>query len=150
MPEVERETGGRVSVSGLVNMKKTLDVGCGIGAYARAMRELGSRGKFVGVDPTKYSTGDDAYGEYEDLIFKDIQSIEALERLGKHHFDCVISVGLPPQALDFVARNKAKFNLTQGGLMVLVTDSNIRDNQYKEFDVDHGIMVVDESILVSK
>lgn len=130
-------------------MKKTLEVGCGVGAYVRAMRELGSTGTFVGIDPAKYS-GDNAYNEYEDLIFKDVRSTEVLERLSRYHFDCVISVGLPPQALDFVARNKEKFGFDTEVLMVLVTDSNIRDNQYRGFDVYHGTMVVDESILVSK
>lgn len=113
------------------------------------MRDLGSRGQFVGVDFVKYS-GDNACDGYEQLIIGDIRSKEVLEQLKQHNFDCIVSIGLSPKALDFVARNRGKLQLTQGGLMVLITDHDITGVEYADFDVYHGKMGFNRSILVGK
>lgn len=147
LPDMERATGGIVSVEALVNMQRTLDIGCGMGAYVNAMRQRGSQGKFVGVDVTRY-TRSNSYNEYEHLIFEDIRLPKTLEEVNRQIYDCVISIGLPPQAFDFVARSYKQFRLFSNSLVVLVTDHHISDNQYADFSVYHGTMVVDESILV--
>ena len=137
LPDVELATNGLASVERLLEAQKTLDVGCGRGAYAKAIIVLGYSGKLVGIDLFTYSGGT-AYDEYEKLVFSGIESEEAGELLDQHEFDLVISIGSPPEVLKFIRSNREKIRLTVGGLLIIVTDNSVRAEDYSDFKIFKG------------
>ena len=150
LPDVANVTNGRVSLQTLINAESSLDIGMGTGAYAQAMRELSSNGRFVGVDLRKYP-GQNGYTQYEDLIIGDIRNPEILTSVNQYSFNCVLGISPDLKVLEFVANNRVKFNMLPGGLIVFITEHDIAHDLYRDFDVFRGtIPLIDKSILVSK
>jgi SAM-dependent methyltransferase len=148
LPDVEKATGGRVSLETLVQAKCTLDIGCGRGAYARALRNLGAQGVFIGAEDVSDYSGDNAWDEYKEIVYGDIRTKPILEKLAKYNFDCVVGIGLPPPVWEWVARNRVEFKVAEGGVLMIVTDSDVASAEYEGLSVFHGEAWIDESILV--
>ncbi len=149
LPDIELSTDGIMTVQRLISAKKTLDIGCGSGAYVKALSGLGATGTFIGVDLHRY-TGDNAYNNYDDLIIGDIRQEELLQQLGVHEFDTIISMGTPLQVVKFLRDHKQKLHMSTDGLLLIVTDDHTKAEDYPDFDVFHGTTQIDESILVFK
>ena len=147
LPDIESATNGDVSMQGLLGARLTLDVGCGSGAYAKALSELGAKGKFIGVDPNQY-TGNNGYDKYSELLYSDIRNEEILERLRHHEFDIVISIGAPPNIVEFLCHNRNKFRVTPEGLFVVITDNFIEAKKYPDSNIFKGTVSIDKNILI--
>ena len=149
LPDIESSTNGAVSIARLLSASKTLDIGCGSGAYVRALTELGASGKFIGVDFTKYYT-ENAYEQYDQLVIGDIRQEEVLKQLYEHEFDTIISIGVPPKIVKFIYDNRHRLKMTTEGLLVVVTDSPIQEKDYPDFQVFPGRMGIDKNILIPR
>lgn len=121
-PDIEKVTNGSFSLAKLLGSTSILDIGCGSGALADALRKKGYKGKLVGIDSNGPYPGDTAYSEYEELLFDDVRSDSVLKKIEGREFDNAICVGLPPQACDFILQNPRRFKLKKDGILIVVTD----------------------------
>ena len=135
LPDIEQATGGIFSLAQLLKSGRILDIGCGSGALANALRKKGYRGKIIGVDAFGPYQGDTAYREYEELIFGDVRNEMTLNKIAKHEYDNAICVGLPPQACEFVLNNPGRFKLKKRGLLTVASDDiHSTPQQFSRYD----------------
>lgn len=148
LPGLEIATNGEISLAGFLSTKGILDVGCGRGALADALRKFGYMGSLIGVDRFAPYDGRNAYHEYAELIDEDIRAPQALERANKHPYDTVFALGLPRQAVKFILENRNSFH--QGGKNRVIVFTDDVHSLPGGFNLYHGIHIVDKNIFISK
>ena len=125
LPDMEKATGGRFSIQNLINSASVLDVGCGSGALAYALRSMQFNGQIVGIDPNYPYKGETAYDLYQEIIPEDIRRDDVLSGLVKYKFNNIMCIGLPPEVTRFILTNKKKFKLENKGSLVIATEHDI-------------------------
>lgn len=75
-------------------IRSVLDIGCGEGAWQRALRRLRPRARYVGVDPSPYAIG--RYGGSRNLVLGGIGDLETI--LLPEVVDLVVCVDVIPYA----------------------------------------------------
>ncbi len=148
LPDVVSSTKGQISLSRLTQAQSTLDIGCGNGGYALAMRRLGAKGKLIGVD-SRSANRRSKRGLYNEIIPELIQTDKALSQINKHAYDVVLGIQIPQDAITFVYHNRRILNLSPSGIILLVTeDERTQPVWYPDFQLYRGNLKVDKTILV--
>lgn len=121
LKDVEEVT-GVIKISDLVAAQRTVDIGCGRGAYGLLMRNVGNTNRLVGIDVIKGYQGGDAYDKYSEIFFGDIRLDEAIKKVQDNQPDCVIAIGVPPRVNRFIIENYGRLGLSPEGFIVLISD----------------------------
>jgi hypothetical protein len=147
LKDVETATGGAIKISDLVAAQRTVDIGCGRGAYGLLMRRFGNVNRIVGIEVVPNYQDGDAYDTYTEIIFRDIRLTETIEKVQNNTPDCIIAIGVPPTVNRFIIENYYRFGLSQNGFIVLISDVEQRRN-IAPFHEYNGSYVIDNYIFV--
>lgn len=136
LPDLFASSDGLFTEADIFHSKRILDVPCGVGGLAAAVRHVGSRSVLVGIDSYNYVKNSKvvtAYHEYEAVHIADVTKVGALDHIDLKEFDLIFSMCTTPKVNLSIARMMRMGAFSPNAKVVLVSDLILEKKKFPDF-----------------